>query len=99
MGSDKTPYDAALLEKGGLVIAGDKGHYDRFRGRLIFPICDEQGRVVGFSGRVLSLDQKGGKYINSPETPIFSKSLCVQKFFIKIWYIEFNRTSRQRAFI
>ncbi len=66
-------YDPDLLEKGGLAIAGDKGHYDRFRGRLIFPICDEQGRVIGFSGRVLSADQKGGKYINSPETPIFSK--------------------------
>jgi DNA primase len=66
-------YDDALLEKGGLAIAGDKGHYDRFRGRLIFPICDEQGRVIGFSGRVLSAEQKGGKYINSPETPIFSK--------------------------
>ena len=66
-------YDPELLEKGGLAIAGDKGHYDRFRGRLIFPICDEQGRVIGFSGRVLSAEQKGGKYINSPETPIFSK--------------------------
>ena len=66
-------HDDALLEKGGLAIAGDKGHYDRFRGRLIFPICDEQGRVIGFSGRVLSAEQKGGKYINSPETPIFSK--------------------------
>ena len=70
-------YDTKLLEKGGLVIAGDKGHYDRFRGRLIFPICDEQGRVVGFSGRVLSTEQKGGKYINSPETPIFSKSRII----------------------
>ena len=70
-------HDPNLLEKGGLVIAGDKGHYDRFRGRLIFPICDEQGRVVGFSGRVLSAEQKGGKYINSPETPIFSKSRII----------------------
>ena len=70
-------HDTKLLEKGGLVIAGDKGHYDRFRGRLIFPICDEQGRVIGFSGRVLSSEQKGGKYINSPETPIFSKSRII----------------------
>ncbi|MEC9080300.1 MAG: DNA primase [Verrucomicrobiota bacterium] len=66
-------HDNSLLEKGGLAIAGNKGHYDRFRGRLIFPIGDEQGRVIGFSGRVLSTEQKGGKYINSPETPIFSK--------------------------
>jgi DNA primase len=48
--------------------------YDRFRGRLIFPICDEQGRVIGFSGRVLSGDEKTAKYVNSPETPIFTKS-------------------------
>ena len=70
-------HEPNLLEKGGLVISGDKGHYDRFRGRLIFPICDEQGRVIGFSGRVLGADQKGGKYINSPETPIFSKSRVI----------------------
>ena len=70
-------HDSQLLEKGGLAISGDNGHYDRFRGRLIFPICDEQGRVIGFSGRVLVADQKGGKYINSPETPIFSKSRVI----------------------
>src|SRR5437588_10334478 len=40
----------------------------------MFPICDEQGRVVGFSGRVLSGDEKTAKYVNSPETPIFTKS-------------------------
>ncbi len=49
-------------------------YYDRFRGRLIFPIGDEQGRVIGFSGRVLSGDEKTAKYVNSPETPIFTKS-------------------------
>jgi DNA primase len=49
-------------------------YYDRFRGRLIFPICDEQGRVIGFSGRVLSGDEKTAKYVNSPETLIFTKS-------------------------
>ena len=48
-------------------------YYDRFRGRLMFPICDEQGRVIGFSGRVLSGDEKTAKYVNSPETPIFTK--------------------------
>src|SRR5208282_2019420 len=48
--------------------------YDRFRGRLMFPICDEQGRVIGFSGRVLSGDEKTAKYVNSPETAIFTKS-------------------------
>ena len=48
-------------------------YYDRFRGRLMFPICDEQGRVVAFSGRVLAGDDPR-KYVNSPETPIFTKS-------------------------
>jgi DNA primase len=69
-------YDLEVMEKAGLIIHhAEKGsHYDRFRGRLIFPICDEQGRVVGFSGRVLSGDEKTAKYVNSPETPIFTKS-------------------------
>jgi DNA primase len=49
-------------------------YYDRFRGRLMFPICNEQGRVVAFSGRVLAGDEKTAKYVNSPETPIFTKS-------------------------
>ncbi|MGD0350363.1 MAG: DNA primase [Verrucomicrobiota bacterium] len=51
-----------------------RNFYDRFRGRLMFPICDEQGRVIGFSGRILSGDEKTAKYVNSPETPIFIKS-------------------------
>jgi len=76
-------YDLELVEKAGLIInrsetpdakSGTRSHYDRFRGRLMFPICDEQGRVVGFSGRVLSGDEKTAKYVNSPETPIFTKS-------------------------
>src|SRR5262249_23124882 len=48
-------------------------YYDRFRGRLMFPICDEQGRVIAFSGRILAGDEKTAKYVNSPETPIFTK--------------------------
>jgi DNA primase len=68
-------YDAALVEQAGLILKSEKGgHYDRFRGRLMFPICDEQGRVIGFSGRVLAGDEKTAKYVNSPETPIFTKS-------------------------
>ena len=51
-----------------------RNYYDRFRGRLMFPICDEQGRVIGFSGRVLAGDEKTAKYVNSPETAIFTKS-------------------------
>lgn len=69
-------FDLDLMEKAGLVVRkeGSDHYYDRFRGRLIFPICDEQGRVVGFSGRILSGDEKTAKYVNSPETAIFTKS-------------------------
>ena len=65
-----------IVEQAGLIIKKEEAgrYYDRFRGRLMFPICDEQGRVVGFSGRVLSGDEKTAKYVNSPETPIFTKS-------------------------
>src|SRR6185295_8598277 len=68
-------YEVGTVEQGGLIIKreGAEGYYDRFRGRLMFPICDEQGRVIAFSGRVLSGDEKTAKYVNSPETPIFTK--------------------------
>ena len=68
-------HDLAVMEQAGLVIRKEdtERYYDRFRGRLIFPICDEQSRVIGFSGRVLSGDEKTAKYVNSPETPIFTK--------------------------
>ena len=49
-------------------------YYDRFRGRLMFPICDRQGRVVAFSARLLKDRKNTGKYVNSPETDIFTKS-------------------------
>ncbi|MDW7979574.1 MAG: DNA primase, partial [Verrucomicrobiales bacterium] len=69
-------FELELVEKAGLIIRRESGDgwYDRFRGRLIFPICDEQGRVIAFSGRVLQADDKTAKYVNSPETPIFTKS-------------------------
>ena len=69
-------YELATVEQAGLIIhrEGGEGYYDRFRGRLMFPICDEQGRVIAFSGRVLQGDEKTAKYVNSPETPIFTKS-------------------------
>ena len=68
-------FPAELLETAGLALrreAGD-GFYDRFRGRLMFPICDEQGRTIGFSGRILTDEKDQPKYVNSPETPIFQK--------------------------
>jgi DNA primase len=69
-------FESDLMEKAGLILHKEETdhNYDRFRGRLMFPICDEQGRVVGFSGRVLAGDEKTAKYVNSPETAIFTKS-------------------------
>jgi len=65
--------EPALLEAAGLVVPrkGGDGFYDRFRGRLMVPIKDRQGRVIGFGGR--SLDGSEPKYLNSPETELFEK--------------------------
>ncbi len=61
-----------MLVTGGMLIENDKSNrYDRFRGRIMFPIRDRRGRVIGFGGRVLG--EGTPKYLNSPETPIFHK--------------------------
>jgi DNA primase len=62
------------IEKGGLAKRSEKGMYDRFRGRIMFPIADSSGRIIAFSGRIFVDDEKSAKYLNSPETPIFSKN-------------------------
>ena len=65
-------YQDDMLNETGLVIAGDEGkRYDRFRDRIMFPIINVRGQVIGFGGRVL--DQGEPKYLNSPETPLFEK--------------------------
>ena len=65
-------YASETLVQAGLVINGDSGkRYDRFRDRVMFPIHDSRGRVIGFGGRII--DQGEPKYLNSPETPLFSK--------------------------
>jgi DNA primase len=66
-------YPVELVEQAGLIIArqGNSGHYDRFRDRLMIPIHDLQGRVIGFGGRALGDEQP--KYLNSPETELFDK--------------------------
>ena len=66
------------LVESGLVKAREEGNprsniYDRFRDRLMFPISNDIGEVIAFSGRILHPEAKGGKYVNSPETPLFSK--------------------------
>ena len=65
-------YQSAALEETGLVIRGeDNKRYDRFRDRIMFPIINVRGQVIGFGGRVL--DKGEPKYLNSPETPLFEK--------------------------
>lgn len=75
----KAGYSARTLLASGLVAPRDpenpsRGIYARFRDRLMFPVNNDYGNVIAFSGRVLSPDAKGGKYINSPETMLFHKS-------------------------
>ncbi|HLD25012.1 MAG TPA: DNA primase [Patescibacteria group bacterium] len=69
----KKNYDERLLETAGLVIRGNRGYYDRFRGRVMFTLKDHRGNVVGFSGRVMDPSAKEAKYINTSETPVYIK--------------------------
>ena len=70
-------YSPGLLEKAGLVLrrTNKEGHYDRFRGRIIFPIFKLSGKVVAFGGR--SLIGQEPKYLNSPDTPIYTKGMLL----------------------
>ncbi|MDH5533115.1 MAG: DNA primase [Candidatus Pacebacteria bacterium] len=70
----KKKYSLDLIERAGLIIGKGGRYYDRFRGRLMFPLKNHRGQVVGFSGRVLVKDVKEAKYINSPETELYHKS-------------------------
>jgi DNA primase len=67
-------FTEAELTLAGLSVAGQRGVYDRFRGRLTWPIRDASGDVVGFGARRLYDDDQGPKYLNTPETPIYKKS-------------------------
>jgi DNA primase len=71
-------YTRAQLVQGGLVKLRDESRpqgdvYDRFRGRIMFPICNDLGEVIAFSGRILKEEEGAAKYLNSPETPLFRK--------------------------
>lgn len=68
---EKQGYEAELLEKTGLVVLKDGRSYDMFRNRVMFPIINAQGRVLGFGGRAMGDAQP--KYLNTAETPIFNK--------------------------
>ncbi|HEU4709176.1 MAG TPA: DNA primase [Methylophilaceae bacterium] len=69
-------YQAEALKTAGLVVENEQGRrYDRFRDRIMFPIHDQNGQVIGFGGRILEAKEgeDGPKYLNSPETPLFQK--------------------------
>ncbi|QFZ53790.1 DNA primase [Oceanihabitans sp. IOP_32] len=70
----KQGYNIDFLEKTGLTIVKETKRFDRFKGRIMFPIKSMSGRVLGFGGRILTSDKKAAKYVNSPESPIYNKS-------------------------
>ncbi len=77
-------YKIDFIEKAGLTIVNENGKFDRFRGRVIFPIHGLSGNVIGFGGRILKKDAKAAKYLNSPESDIYHKSrLLYGMFFAK----------------
>ncbi len=70
----KKGYQLQFLEKTGLTIVKEAKQFDRFKGRVMFPIQSMSGRVLGFGGRILTNDKKAAKYLNSPESDIYHKS-------------------------
>jgi DNA primase len=86
---DKKKFDPKDIEKAGIGIVRGSSMYDRFNGRVVFPLYDHRGNAIGFSGRVLPWDKREtGKYINSPETTLYHKSnvlygLNITRQFIK----------------
>ncbi len=74
-------YELSYLEKTGLTIVNENKRFDRFKGRVIFPIHSMSGRVLGFGGRTLLKDAKVAKYVNSPESEIYHKSKILYGIF------------------
>ncbi|MDD5068864.1 MAG: DNA primase [Candidatus Pacebacteria bacterium] len=89
-------YNESVMEKAGLVKKAEANEeskeaprlYDRFRGRVMFPIFDSSGRVIAFSGRILLDDGKSAKYLNSPDTPLFNKSEVLYGYHVAKWEIK-----------
>ncbi len=74
-------YKLEFLESTGLTISKDDRPFDRFKGRVMFPIQSMSGRVLGFGGRILTNDKKAAKYLNSPESDIYHKSKVLYGIF------------------
>jgi DNA primase len=83
-------FDGNFLVKAGLSMEGSRGFYDRFRHRLMFPIFDVSGKVIGFGGRLIGEGEP--KYMNSPETPVFDKSRT-------LYGLNYARLAKKRALI
>ena len=77
----KKGYNIDFLEKTGLTIVKEDKRFDRFKGRVMFPIKSMSGRVLGFGGRILINDKKAAKYLNSPESDIYHKSKVLYGIF------------------
>ena len=87
----KTKNEAELYDKAGMSVNSDRGNrFDRFRGRIMFPIRDRQGNVIAFGGRTIINDS--AKYLNSPETPIFHKGFQLYGLYEAL---ETNRNPKQ----
>ena len=79
----ESKFTTDVLQKAGLIVPrkGGSGYYDRFRGRIMFPIFSHSGKVVGFGGRILDASEDQPKYVNSPETPVYRKSSVLYGLF------------------
>ena len=74
-------YDLKYLASTGLTIVKENRQFDRFKGRVLFPIHSMSGRILGFGGRILKVDKKAAKYLNSPESDIYHKSKILYGLF------------------
>lgn len=85
-------YKKEFLIKTGLTIESDRGLFDRFRARVMFPIRDLAGKIIAFGGRIMTNDEKSAKYLNSPESEIYHKSRTLYGiFFAKKSIVQHNR--------
>ena len=85
-------YRQEFLVKTGLTIESERGAFDRFRGRVIFPIRDLAGKIIAFGGRIMTNDKKSAKYLNSPESEIYHKSRTLYGiYFAKKSIVQHNR--------
>lgn len=91
---DKKKFSIFDIERAGIGIVRGQSLYDRFNGRIIFPLFDHRGNPIGFSGRVLPWDKREtGKYINSPETPLYHKSNVLYGLNLSRGFIKKKKTA------